>query len=62
MHDEPDTRRIALVLDVNPPGPHTDLDRTARGWLCNLVEQLADHDIIAIPVRIDIDGCPYLIH
>lgn len=59
MH-QPTTHRVALVLDIDTTDPVTYLDFAARGWLCQLIEQLAQRDVTAAPVRVDIDGWPTL--
>ncbi len=55
------TRRVALVIDINTTEPATHLEHTARHWIDQLVEHLANRGTTATPVRIDIDGWPHLI-
>ena len=59
MH-EPTSHRIALVFDLDCAESATYLDYAARGWLCQLLEQLASRGVTATPVRVDIDGWPVL--
>lgn len=61
MHHQRITHRVALVLDVDTTDAVTHLDYAARGWLCQLIEQLAQRGVTAAPVRIDIDGWPVVL-
>ena len=55
-----DTIRVAWVLDINITDRRTFDEHTARSYLRRIADQLTRSDWTVQPVRVDVDGYPYL--